>query len=257
MQIQSTPYISQYNSYKVPFKSWEREVFKTTTNAAIKELKHRNDTLIYRGGSDWYWIVNKLLEKYKNTLKVNVYNYGCSNGSEPYTFLMELLTICPKKLIDKFTPIIAKDYDPVAINVAKSNRLPISELEQTEVHKYTGKPFSTFFREVTELTDIEQYYAARTILTDKVHFRVADILEDYKNIQPDNSVVFARNFWPYLSDENQEKLAQNLYNQLGKNSTLFIGEFDLLNLQSRNRIPILLWNAGFHTEGKEFMFVKS
>ena len=36
-----------------------------------------------------------------------------------------------------------------------------------------------------------------------IDFSVADIKKDYKNINPDNSVVFVRNFWPYIKkDEN-------------------------------------------------------
>ena len=64
------------------------------------------------------------------------------------------------------------------------------------------------------------------IFKEYVKFGVADILTDYKNIEPDNSVIFARNFWPYLGCNEQYKLAENLHSHLGKNSLIMIGEFD-------------------------------
>ena len=47
-----------------------------------------------------------------------------------------------------------------------------------------------------------------------------------KNIERENSVVFARNFWPYIV-EDIPKLIDNLSKQLGRNSTLIIGGYDI------------------------------
>lgn len=245
------------NNYCSPkFGYWQREVFKTTTTPVLQELKHRNDTRFYRDGGRWYRIVNMLTEKYKKTPKVNTYCYGCSNGSEPYTFLMELMSVCDKAIVQKFLPIIAKDYDEVAINMAKSNKLPIGASEQNVIKQYTGSSIDKYFDKASCSEDLEDYYSAKPILTNNVQFGVADILEDYKNIEPNNTIVFARNFWPYLSDENQKELATNLGHHLGKNSTLIIGDYDLINHKSNNYIPALLWDAGFNPTDKDTIFVK-
>lgn len=246
----------QNNYYSPKFGSWHREVFKPASDTVLQELKHRNDTRFYRDGSRWYRIVNMLTEKYKKTPKVNTYCYGCSNGSEPYTFLMELMSICDKTIVQKFLPIIAKDYDEVAINMAKSNKLPIGPCELSNINQYTGNSIDKYFDKAPSTGNSKTYYSAKPILTDNVQFSVADVLEDYKNIEPDNTIVFARNFWPYLSDEKQKELATNLGQHLGKNSTLIIGDFDLVNLKSNNYIPVLLWNAGFNPTDKDTIFVK-
>lgn len=246
----------QNKNYSPNFGNWNREVFKTSTDSLVQELKHRNDTQFYRDGGLWYNIVKMLTEKYKNVSKVNTYCYGCSNGSEPYTFLMELMSICKKDVVQKFLPIIAKDYDEIAIEVAKKNVYAIGTREADSILTYTGRSLDYFLNNTQKYNQFDHHYSAKPILTDNVQFSVADVLEDYKNIKPDNTVVFARNFWPYLSDNNQKELANNLYQQLGKNSTLIIGNFDLMNLKSGTSIPILLWNAGFNPTDSNTIFVK-
>lgn len=246
----------QNNNYAPNFGNWNREVFKTSTNSLVQELKHRNDTQFYRDGGHWYNIVKMLTEKYKNVSKVNTYCYGCSNGSEPYTFLMELMSICEKDVVQKFLPIIAKDYDKVAIEAAKKNVYPIGTRETDSILAYTGRSLDYFLNNTHKHNHFNHYYSAKPILTDNVQFSVADILEDYKNIKSDNTVVFARNFWPYLSDNNQKELAKNLYQQLGKNSTLIIGNFDIMNLKSGISIPMLLWNVGFNPTCSNTIFAK-
>lgn len=244
----------QTNQNQPCFVSWEREVFHKTQHSLVGELRHRNDTEFFRDGQLWTWIVEKLVDKYKNVDKVNIYNYGCSNGSEPYTFLMQLFSSFSEQVVRKFLPIIAKDYDKVAITMAKSNRLPLGERERISIERYTGGKLNKFMHSITERTDKEHYYAANPILQENVQFSVANILKDYKKIKPDNSVVFARNFWPYLKDKDQERLAVKLYNQLGANTAVIIGDFDMIG--HPRRMPELLWDAGFNPTERDIMVVK-
>ena len=62
-------------------------------------------------------------------------------------------------------------------------------------------------------------------MTTKVDFKVSNLLHDYKRIEPENSIVFARNFWPYLK-EDAITLAKKLASRMGENSTLILGRFD-------------------------------
>ena len=100
--------------------------------------------------------------------------------------------------------------------------------------------------------------AIKKELYDFVDFDVADILTDYKNILPDNTVVFARNFWPYLTRDIawsvQKNLLNNLYQQLGKNSYLVIGEFD--NYDSKGEIKRMIKKAGFVKTSIENVYKK-
>lgn len=255
MQIQNL-HADNYNNSRTSFKSWNREVYRPTADLFVKELSHRNDTRFFRNSSFWQKLVNMLVEKYKNTQKVNVYCYGCSNGSEPYTFIMQLMSTVKENIAKKFLPIIAKDYDSVAIDVAKRNSYAIGNLEMNAITNYTNNSFDKFF-EKSKIKKLPSHYSVKSVLTDNVQFSVANVLEDYTNIEPDNTVVFARNFWPYLSNENQKELAEKMYKQLGENSTLIIGDFDLPNKRSGNNIPMLLLNAGFNPADTDFVFVKN
>ena len=40
------------------------------------------------------------------------------------------------------------------------------------------------------------------ILSNYIEYSQANILEDYKNIKPNNSIIFLRNFLPYLDGNN-------------------------------------------------------
>ena len=61
-------YKKQKNSTQ--FKAWDREVFRTPTDAFIKELKHRNDTSFFRDGAFWNTLTYYLLLKYNQILYI-------------------------------------------------------------------------------------------------------------------------------------------------------------------------------------------
>ena len=215
------------------FKAWYREVYKPSmlvdfiehpvTRAKIPqaamELQHKNDTLFFRDGLN-FW--NKLLDiiatKYKNVQKVNVFNYACSNGSEAYTFIMSLLSKFDNNFANKFFPILAKDYDHFAIKMANESSIPISDTEFSDITKFTNNQFLRFFGESQYFDEQETgYYSTSDELKSKVLFTQADILKDYKSINPSNSIVFARNFWPYIdNDGTRIKFFKNLYEHLDK-----------------------------------------
>ena len=147
MQIQNVQNYSYYNQRINPsFKSWTREVLMNPKNpdALITHVKHRNDTWLYRDCVDWNWLCKFLIEKYKSIPKVNVFNYACSNGSEAYTFIMELFSNHDFATAKKFLPVTAKDYDQVAIDYANSGCLKIEKGEKAGVDLYTGGKFDLF-----------------------------------------------------------------------------------------------------------------
>ena len=85
-----------------------------------KLYDYKNHTTFFRNDRFWNGLTYFLTEHFKNTKKVNVYSFGCSDGSEPYTFIMRMLNSFEKKP-EKFFPIIARDFDSEAIQRAKRN----------------------------------------------------------------------------------------------------------------------------------------
>lgn len=233
----------QNNNYCTPaFKSWTREVYEPL-NAYTQQLKHRNNTCIYRDGDIWEKMCKFFVDKFKDVPKVNVYNYACSNGSEPYTFLMELISNFPKNIVQKFTPIIAKDYDETAIKIAQSKKIPINANEYHRIQLFTKGQFNRFFSEYNYSDDT---YVPSKALSSKIQFETADIRDDYLNISPENSIVFARNFWPYLDRMDMVRLARNLGKHLQKGSFLVKG-FGFDNRGTNFKLNMHLLDSGFKT----------
>ena len=257
MQIQNIPSISYYSKAQSPsFKSWTREVMHKTSDpyALTKLVKHRNDTWLFRDCLDWKRFGNFLVEKYKDLPKINVFNYACSNGSEAYTFIMEMFSHHDYGTARKFMPVIAKDYDQTAIDYAKSGLIKIEVGEKGGVNLHTDGKFPMFFTE-SDLYE-KDLYEPRHMLSSNVIFSQADILEDYKTMPKDNTVVLARNFWPYLKYNDRIELAKNLYNHLGENCTLVIGKFDNIGSWDNSPTRQILENAGFKQTQIENVFTK-
>lgn len=194
------------------------------------DILHRNTTFFYRNDLDWDNFSKFLLDKYKNTSKVNTYCYACSDGSEPYSLIMDLKTKAPNQA-DKFFPVVAKDYDSEIIRQAKSGTIYVDNYGKYCIEERTDKNFDRFFGDDVICDKRNDYYGkvfeVKPELSNNVIFELADICEDVKNIKPDNSIVLCRNFWPYLkSQEKMDTLAQNLYDRLGHNSIVILGKYD-------------------------------
>ena len=149
MQIQNISSINYYNKAQNPnFKSWTREVMHKTSdpNALTTLVKHRNDTWLFRDCLDWKRFGNFIVEKFKDIPKINVFNYACSNGSEAYTFIMEMFSHHDYDTAKKFMPVFAKDYDQTAIDYAQSGLIKIEEGEKGGVNLCTEGKFDLFFK---------------------------------------------------------------------------------------------------------------
>ena len=207
------------------FKSWEREIINVK-----KGVINRNNTYFFRDGVFFPNLTKMLSENFENIPKVNVYCFGCSDGSEPFTFAMSMLTLENELNPQKFFPIIARDIDPVAIDKAKNNDYKIFGSEKHSINRFTQGMYDRFIHQPFEdpiyESDQTQVFVKKE-LYDCVDFKIGDIFEDYKKVEPKNSVVLARNFWPYIDDVSRRKdLLNALYNHLDQGSYIVIGDFD-------------------------------
>lgn len=245
MQIRNTA----ENYYKPTFKHWERTVEKTNASG-VKKIIHRNDTMTYRDHSWWRWFGEYINGFFKDSKKVNVYNWACSNGEESATFVMQMFSNFPDTA-EKFTPVYAKDYDHVAIEKAKKHVLPLGLFEIYDINYYTKGKIDEFLRNVPDYYkrlvkmsgEALQNYAFRyqdiePELTQTVYakfnekyakyidYEVSDITKDYKKINPKESLVIMRNFLPYLGEKKTYKLLENLSKQIQEKCVIAIGDFD-------------------------------
>lgn len=223
--------IYQNSAYNPNFTACGRDVCNK-----IGELIHRNDTCLFRPDlGNWDRFTDYIGNKFKNTEKAHIYNLACSAGDEVYSLIMKLLQKYGEDGASKFFPVLASDYDTKIINMAKKGYLPMYEGDDALINKETGGKFEKYFEKIEEIPDFikemdidfDFLTKVKPVLRDKVNFSVADAAEKCNIIEPNNTIVMARNFWPYLKDESKRiKLSNDLYKSLDTNSAVVLGKFD-------------------------------
>ena len=257
MLIQSAIY--NKNNNQTNFGNLQKKVFKPLAKGCIvPEFSHNCDTAVYRQDMDWNKLVKFISNKFKDVLKVGFYNYGCSNLSEAYTFLIQMFSDFGANVVKKFTPIVAKDRDLSMIIEARDEYLPMNLEEVKMVNKNTGRKFFDFFEKNCQYDNNSYYFKPKPILRDNVKVGLGDITKDYVNIPKKDSVVMARNFWVYLTDEERVKLAHNLYNHLEGNNVLVLGHHDYRDWDRNSPLNAinLLKEVGFKETEIPYVLVK-
>lgn len=291
--IQYNPFVQ--NRYKKPsFRGWERQVYKEISprNPFITEISHRNNTSVFRNGREIPDMIDDAIDLFRWIPFVNTHIYGCSNGAESYSMLIYTDSKYGEKILSKFLPLRAKDFDAEAILRAKRKTLPITSDEFYRINNFTGGNFNKYFDGKRigiypnidyknysgmsyiskifdkEISTADSWIGGREVRLKEdyarlIQYDVANILDDYKTICPDEpSLVSARNFWPYLGLNNVRNLAKNLGKQMKKGSVLFVGDYDtswLVNPLRKNPLDLvkLLKDNGFEPYGKTgLVFVK-
>lgn len=222
MNIQiNTTYPSRYN-YSPSFKTNDRVV-----KALDSSVKWRNTTNFFRPDLRWNEMVEYFVKKYKNVDKVRVICYACSDGSEPTSLAMKFIDRLGKKA-DKFFPIMAKDIDPDIIKKANSGKISIEHCDFDLIAGRLRKSVTNYLTIPPLLPTMHSVEATvNPQVRDSIHYTVADVRNDIDTIPEENTIVFARNFWPYLRDKDEVfRQIQTLSQKLKQNGTLVIGNFD-------------------------------
>ena len=196
------------------------------------KLKYRNNTCFFRICLDWINFGKFIEQKYQNVPKVNIINHACSIGEEAYSLAIIIEKFCPN-LAKKCYPIIAKDIDNQVIEKAKEGIVTFDFYEFQDVTNICDKNFSDFFNgknivfqwnELSQTNDI--ITKIQPNLLSKIEFSQGNLLEDSKNLPKENTILFCRNMWLYLDENEKETLAKNLSNALDDSSLVVIGNAD-------------------------------
>lgn len=232
-------------------------------------MVYRGDTQICRNDLYFPEVVDFLEQKYKNTPKVNVVMHACSDGEEVYSFLGVLKSRLGNKKAEKYTPVLAKDIDYSHLLLAQKGVYMIGKGEFEIANGSMNGKFYDYFKFLNRndvdnkmwephnqaYSFIKNRYVEKVSVKDELRklakFEQGNILEDAKRFDFKNTVLFARNFWPYLSDEEQKELAKTLARRTDESFTLIIGDYD-----KEEGIDVLLEVVGF-TEVAENIFEKT
>lgn len=255
MQVQPIRNYSQNNNPS--FTHWNRTVYKLGTSTGIENIIRRNNTHFFRDADFWLDLIPFLEKKFKDISKFQIYSYGCSDGSDALTLIISMLANKRDNILKKFSPIIAKDIDPVAIERAKASIYEIIPSEKKEINSCTLGKFDEFFQEFKGESSLvpEANMMVKPQLSNHVRYSEANILEDYRTIEPNNSIVLVRNVLPYITSnydepyykggdwQVQKEFLENLYNHLGENSYIAIGTYD--RYEMGRKLSKMLREIGF------------
>lgn len=226
MRICSYPKYNNINS-STTFKSNGRKLVNTTG-----QIIYKNTSCFFRDDLIWHNLADLIETKYKNTPKVNVYNFACSEGAEPFSLAMMLLEKFGKEKAGKFFPIIASDIDANILENPQKGIIRLSRTDLFNLEDNLGKNVSNYIQHDNNFifSDfLEERLCTghvKPVIKDAIIFKKADIKQEIKNIQKNNSIILCRNFWPYIKDSERCKLVSDLYNAMGENTICIIGEFD-------------------------------
>ncbi len=230
---------------------------KHEKGAVIKKglVYNRDTTSFLRSDLDWQKLAKYLDKKYKETEKVNVYNYGCSNGAETYTLALILSNLTDKDS-DKYFPIIAKDIrkSQIADNIFNKvmddivfydNSSKKSDIMTQLLADNENRDYFYFINDIYNTQEIH----IKPKLAKKVEFTYGNILNDVDKIDSKApSIIFCRNMWQYIDEKEYSEFFEKLYEKLAPNSIIIIGYYDIENdahQRHKNAIDDYILEAGF------------
>ena len=244
--------ISLCPKYNFSFKSNDRVVYRDFNNQICSDDKNnltleQKDNLIYSNFTlffrpdlnsahsskystvgNWVGFRKTIVDEFKNVSKVNVYDFACSDGSEAYSLILSLVDELGEEEAKKFFPILAYDVDETMVESAKNGSISCYEddidrlaqnIHNDTLKSYYGINFDT-------LKYPPYTFLASDKLKKNVDFNTASIQEKIAQIEPSNSLVLCRNFFPYLGTKDMLEVIWQLGKKLDDTSLLVIGHFD-------------------------------
>ena len=138
----------------INFTSTRKTLYKTSTGEVhsrpyydLKEANsefdnktkiiNANCTYFFRSDIPWYHLSSYLIHQYPKG-KVNIYSLACSDGSEAYSIIMDLIAKLGKNEAQRFLPIKAHDADKEIIREAESGKIYASKQDIERIEKTLG-----------------------------------------------------------------------------------------------------------------------
>lgn len=215
-------------------------------NCSYVKILNSNLTNFFRDDMpNWAFLVEKLDKTFENAPKVNVYDFGCSDGSEAYTFIISLFETLGEEKAQKFLPIKAYDKDSFIVKKANSGRVECTLEDYKKLLENTNNNIEKYFEIEKEDEDGIKTLKPKEILTDNVTFEKKSYADGLENVEKENSLILSRNFLKYL-DRSEIVKATYLLRDLDQSSRVVLGGFDT---GYRNSTPAFMELAGFENCG--------
>ncbi len=186
--------------YSPQFKS-SSSFYKTQEGKEIGTF-----TWFFRQDLDWKRFIEYQTELFKNKDNVNIVQFGASDGTEAYTYLMSFFEYADEKDIAKFCPIEAYDIKESMVKMASDGYINISSTDKENMDKL-GINWEKSFR----LAKTEPYYNNTTLyltksrLKQRVNFNHGDMFQILPTLKDEsNTILLCRNCLGYFDDTPQK-----------------------------------------------------
>lgn len=221
------------------------------------KMVYSNRTFFFRKDLPWKSLPVYLCRQFRGVEKINVYNFACSDGSEPYSLALSLINDLGEERAKRFFPIKASDVDESVIEQAKKGIIKATEADVSKIERmiYRPKTIHDFFEIERNFGNYDFPYILhpKEILSKNVQFECKSIEEGLDEVEKSNSLVLARNFWRYLSPEELASASMKLRKSLDSSSRVVIGDFDKMGdpiskasgHSIENKTPMFLRHLGF------------
>lgn len=235
-KVYTRPYYSDYEDF-LSLEKGENKNYYTVL------IKNSNYSDFFRSDVDWLKFADELNKEFKDKDKVNVYDFGCSDGSEAYSLIISLIETLGEKEAQKFFPIKASDKDPYIVNRAQKGLINCTKKDFARINEFSSDKFDKYFEIVKEQKNGDKIIRPKDILKSKVIFQKENIQDGIKNVERENSLVLARNFLHYLTEDELKNTLIEM-RKLDESSLIVIGRFDEENNMSVSTPPWFFNYAG-------------
>lgn len=174
-----------------PIKYFQMSPAFTSNNRTVRDesgsIIHRNTTVMFRQDINWIDLANFLESYFRDSKKVDVYSFACSDGSEPYSLTASIKNECLNP--DKFFPIMASDYDDEIIKEAKKARYTLTNTEFDSMRRATRNKWDKYFNMLTSDT-IEPNNKTKNC----VNFKTEDIIDGLDKVKKARKLLWQEIF---------------------------------------------------------------
>lgn len=174
-----------------------------------------NVSHFYREPHHFKYIRENVLSR-PNTKGLRFWSAGCSNGQEPYTLALEILTAIPDAAKSDIL-ILASDIDPSVLAKARTGMYSEHEIE--------GVPDTLRAKLFEQHGD--QYHVRKEV-SELVRFKSLNLNGDWP-MKGQFDVILCRNVVIYFNDETQHRLWPKFAQKLVPNGFLMLGHSERIH----------------------------
>ncbi len=195
--------------------------------SVVKEITV-NTTELFRDPPVWQNLRHKILPKFQNNSKINIWHAGCSTGQEVYSMMILLNEM---GLLDK-SKVMASDLNSDVLEISKKGvykyRFNIGYLDNFDkvikenpfnYEEYNDVPYEKYF----SIDKVKDSIQMKGFLRDGVMFRKHDLVTNGAMNYVKFDIIMCRNVVIYFNYDLQNRIFEMFHENLFSGGCLILG----------------------------------